>query len=241
MKDDFCCLLNLFHDFCRRHLRPNFRKHRSTSKAGWKHLECNECNQLERNIKREDDEVKRRDLQNVLKKHKNSAWDAKQKYYNTRSKASKNLLKGDISMIIDAGGGSGCSNIPRFQSTEKSEPARHLMLKIKSTFIKIHGIGSLLVVTNPDIEKQGGNLTVECILRAMVFAMKQSNLNKMRNLYIQLDNVSSNKCYSIISSMVALAACGICKKIKINYLVVGHTHEDIDGLIGILTCIPNIN
>lgn len=143
-------------------------------------------------------------------------------------------------MIIDAGGGSGCSNIPRFQSTEKSEPARHLMLKIKSTFIKVHGIGSLLVVTLPDIEKQGGNLTVECILRAMEFAMRQSNMIKIRNLYIQLDNVSSNKCYSIISSMAAVVATGICKKIKINYLIVGHTHEDIDGLIGNSLCISTI-
>jgi hypothetical protein len=145
-------------------------------------------------------------------------------------------------MIIDAGGGSGCSNIPRFQSTEKGEPARYLMLKIKSTFIKVHGIGSLLFVTIPDIEKQGGNLTVECILRGIKFAMKQTNLLKIRNLYVQLDNVSSNKCYSIISSMAAVVASGICKKIKINYLIVGHTHEDIDGLIGIIIVISsNIN
>jgi len=212
--------------------RPYFRKHRSTSKAGWNHLECNECNQLKRRIKSEKDITERRKLEDILGSHKKNAWDAKQKYYNTRSKACKNLDKGDISMIIDAGGGSGCSNIPRFQSTEKGEPARHLMLKIKSTFIKVHGIGSLLVVTNPDIEKQGGNLTVECILRGIRFAMKQANMNKMRNLYIQLDNVSSNKCYSIISSMAAVVASGICKKVKINYLIVGHTHEDIDGLIG---------
>ncbi len=187
---------------------------------------------MKRRIKSEKEITERRKLEDILRNHKKTAWDAKQKYYNTRSKASKNLDKGDISMIIDAGGGSGCSNIPRFQSTEKGEPARHLMLKIKSTFIKVHGIGSLLVVTNPDIEKQGGNLTVECILRGIRFAMKQANMIKMRNLYIQLDNVSSNKCYSIISSMAAVIASGICKKIKINYLIVGHTHEDIDGLIG---------
>jgi hypothetical protein len=159
---------------------------------------------------------------------------AKQKYYDTRSKAVANLSKGDISMIIDAGGGSGCSHIPRFQSTEKGEPARHLMLKIKTTFIKVHGIGSLLVVTYPDIEKQGGNLTVECIMRGIEFAMKTAHIGKVRNLYIQLDNVSSNKCYTIISSMTALVSTGVCKKVKIHYLIVGHTHEDIDALIGIL-------
>lgn len=40
-------------------------------------------------------------------------------------------------MIIDAGGGAGCIHIPRFPTTEKGEPARHEMLKIKSTFVKV--------------------------------------------------------------------------------------------------------
>ncbi len=126
-------------------------------------------------------------------------------------------------------------------SSEKKEPARHTMLKIKTTFIKVHGIGSLLVVTFPDIEKQGGNLTVECIIRGIQFAMTNANIPKIRNLYIQLDNVSSNKCYTIISSMTALVVCGVCKKIKIHYLVVGHTHETIDALIGIQVIYHFIN
>jgi len=169
----------------------------------------------------------------TLETHRELADSAKKQYYDVRGKAVKNKVKGDISMIIDAGGGSGCSHIPRFSSSEKREPARHTMLKIKTTFIKVHGIGSLVVVTFPDIERQGGNLTVECIIRGIKFAINNSDISKVRNLYIQLDNVSSNKCYTIISSMAALVACGLCKKIKIHYLVVGHTHEDIDALIGI--------
>jgi len=204
-------------------------------------LECNDCYSLQRKIKKEKDEKARRQLMDSLDHHKKVASMAKQKYYDVRAKAVSNLAKGDISMIIDAGGGSGCSHIPRFNSSEKGEPARHSMLKIKSTFIKVHGIGSLVVVTFPDIERQGGNLTVECIMRGIKFAMMNANILKVRNLYIQLDNVSSNKCYTIISSMTALVSCGVCKKIKIHYLVVGHTHEDIDALIGIKLYIPYFN
>jgi len=58
-------------------------------------------------------------------------------YYKTRNKAIKNKKYNDISMIIDAGGGAGCIHIPRFPTTEKGEPARHEMLKIKSTFVKV--------------------------------------------------------------------------------------------------------
>lgn len=198
-------------------------------------MECNECYSLQRKIKRELDESVRRRLKDSLGIHRDLADSAKKQYYRTRSKAVHNKTMGDISMIIDAGGGSGCSHIPRFSSSEKREPARHTMLKIKTTFVKVHGIGSLVVVTYPDIERQGGNLTVECIIRGIQFALNNSDIVKVRNLYIQLDNVSSNKCYTIISSMAALVACGLCKKIKIHYLVVGHTHEDIDALIG--TCL----
>lgn len=222
---------------CRKNQRQNYRKHRSTREGGWNHLECNMCSSLDRKIKSEKDDGEREKLKDTLKYHKKLAGAAKEKYYATRAKAVRNKANGDISMIIDAGGGSGCSHIPRFQSTEKGEPARHTMLKIKTTFVKVHGTGSLLLVTFPDTEKQGGNLTVECIMRGIRFAMKFGNIGKLRNLYIQLDNVSSNKCYTIISSMTALVSTGVCKKIKIHYLIVGHTHEDIDALIGIVLCI----
>lgn len=99
-------------------------------------------------------------------------------------------------------------------------------------FIQVHGIGSLLCVSLPDLEKQGGNLTVECILRGIEFAMKEKNLSFIRNLYIQLDNVSSNKCFTIFAVLIELAKNGIFKKVKVSYLIVGHTHEDIDALIG---------
>ena len=87
-------------------------------------------------------------------------------------------------------------------------------------------------VSLPGREKQGGNLTVECILRGVDFAMKEKNLNFIRNLYIQLDNVSSNKCFTIYAVLIELLKNGIVKKVKVSYLIVGHTHEDIDALIG---------
>jgi len=90
-----------------------------------------------------------------------------------------------------------------------------------------------LCISLPDLEKQGGNLTVECILRGINFAMKEREIDYIRNLYIQLDNVSSNKCFTIYSVLIELIKNGIFKKVKVSYLIVGHTHEDIDALIGI--------
>ena len=135
------------------------------------------------------------------------------------------MVLGYFSIIVDAGGGSGCTHLPRFRNTEKSEPPRHEMLKIKSTFVKMHGHGSMLVLTMPDFERQGGNLTVECVMRALEYGFESSGQPSIRNVYIQLDNVYTNKCRTVFSVMTALVILGICAKVKISFLEVGHTHE----------------
>jgi hypothetical protein len=212
-------------------------------------LSCQQCSEFDREIKFSKTDEEKKIKMKGKDHHCEQAFIARQAYYHTRSKTVLNASKNDISMIIDAGGGAGCIHIPRFPTTEKGEPARHEMLKIKSTFVKVpilidlllyteyvlqqvHGIGSLLCISLPDLEKQGGNLTVQCILSGIEFAMKERKIDYIRNLYIQLDNVSSNKCFTIYSVLIELVKNGILKKVKVSYLIVGHTHEDIDALIG---------
>ena len=47
-------------------------------------------------------------------------------------------------------------------------------------------------------------------------------------LYLQLDNVSSNKNHWLLAYCFWLVQQGIFQKVKISYLLVGHTHENID-------------
>ena len=63
-------------------------------------------------------------------------------------------------------------------------------------------------------------------------AAVERKCTSFRNIYVQLDNVNSNKCGTFIVACALLVALGICRKIKVNFLEVGHTHEDIDALIG---------
>jgi hypothetical protein len=46
-----------------------------------------------------------------------------------------------------------------------------------------------------------------------------------------MDNAYNNKGYTVIALMVALVLLGICRKVKISFMVVGHTHDDYDALI----------
>jgi len=77
----------------------------------------------------------------------------------------------------------------------------------------------------PDFERQGGNLTVECIIRGCEWVLANTNIKRIRNLYVQLDNVTTNKCKTLFSSMALLVKLGLCRKVKLSYLEVGHTHE----------------
>ena len=73
---------------------------------------------------------------------------------------------------------------------------------------------------------------MESIIRGIQFAAKQMGRTSFKNIYVQLDNCSTNKCHTVIVACALLVKLGVCRKIKVNYLEVGHTHEDIDALIG---------
>jgi hypothetical protein len=49
----------------------------------------------------------------------------------------ESVLKGHLSMIIDGAGAQASNYSPRYNTTDKGEPARHEMLKIKSTYVKV--------------------------------------------------------------------------------------------------------
>ena len=59
-----------------------------------------------------------------------------------RNKATKeeNVANGCLSMIVDGAGAQASNYCPRYNTSEKSEPARHKMLKIKSTYVKVKKI-----------------------------------------------------------------------------------------------------
>ena len=211
------------HTICicnRKQRRPQYKKHRSQRRSGWNHLECSTCNQLRRDIKKENDNNKLLDLKAEFDAHKRRADFAREVYYVTRQKAKNNQRKGDISMIIDAAGGTGTTLIPHFCTTEKKEPQRHEMLGTKCTFVKVHGVGCIIVVSIPELEMQGSNLVFECVLQGIIFFVEETQITDIRNVYIQLDNVNSNKSYSLAACFAAIIYIGICKKVKVSYLEV---------------------
>ena len=85
--------------------------------SGWNHLECSTCNGFKRDIQKNPDDLV---LKQAYDAHLDRALKAREVYWNKRTKASMSESKGYLSIIIDAGGGSGCTHLPRFRNTEKS-------------------------------------------------------------------------------------------------------------------------
>ena len=56
-------------------------------------------------------------------------------------------------------------------------------------------------------------------------------------LYVQLDNTArENKNSTVFGYLSTLVDKGIFKKIKVNFLLVGHTHDHIDQMFSEVRC-----
>ena len=128
-----------------------YRKHISTRASGWDHLECETCSRLKREValcenvanhatvpvEKDKAELDQKLATAQLDQHRERAIMSKNSYYARRAKAVANRDKGDLSLIEDGAGAQASNYCPRYSTTEKGEPQRYAMLKIKSTYIKV--------------------------------------------------------------------------------------------------------
>ena len=139
-------------------------------------------------------------------------------YYAVRAKAERNANY-DVSMIVDAAGGQGTIYQPRMMTVAKNEPERHTMLKTTCTFTKVHGLGTLITQSFPDLEGKGSNLTLECIYHALQTSITLKKMPRVRNLYVQVDNASSNKSWTLIAGLAALVLTGVVRKVRVGFML----------------------
>ena len=102
----------------------------------------------------------------------------------------------------------------------------------------VHGEEGFFGYTVDGACSKGANTTVEVIARTL---QKLSQLPKRQQawpsvLFIQLDGcVGDNKNRTVFGYCAWLVAQGHFKEVHVNFLLVGHTHEDIDAVFGIIS------
>jgi hypothetical protein len=149
------------------------------------------CDSLQRQIRESKEDVdEERLLQDQFLKHLQRQEQYRYIYTRRAVKATSRMYKDSyISLIVDAAGGCGTTYSPRFCTKEKGEPDRHTVLKTKTTFCVVHGVGTFLFSSLPKLGAQGANLTLEVIFRSIRETMRLKKSSSFENLYIQLGNV----------------------------------------------------
>ncbi len=204
--------------FCeiRKRCRPMYQRSRKVRASGWNHVRCQTCENCEDNIRRAKDPDEKSRLRFEYKAHKYKAAGHRKHYRDVRHKAIQpSRHRSDMSVILDGAGGLGSTYAPHFAVSGKGEPERHTLHKFKSTFSKIHGVGTCIFLSHSSLETEGSNLNLECLYRSVDLFLQTRKVDKIRNLYVQLDNTNSNKSWALIGGCAALVALGIVRKVKV--------------------------
>jgi len=96
----------------------------------------------------------------------------------------------------------------------------------------VHGAEGFYGYTTNGIK--GARVTAEVIHRTLM-KLKKTRKVWPKQLILQLDNTSAeNKNHTVMAYCAWLVATGVFECVQVRFLMVGHTHEDIDGYFGLL-------
>ena len=195
-------------------------------KSGWSRCdECSEWRDLLSKAASLEEKVKYRAAYDAHLQHQR---DQRLKYYKHRQKAHDYPEK-YCSIILDAMD-QAKSTLPHVPRDPKAA-ADCEKLKQKVMGCLVHGYGMYLYLLSPPI-KAGGNFAVHALARTIehlrVRRQEQGHTGLPPTLYLQLDNASDNKNTNVMAFCDYLVTTGVFRKIKVSFLLVGHTHEDVD-------------
>ncbi|XP_062582881.1 uncharacterized protein LOC134244642 [Saccostrea cucullata] len=188
--------------------------------------ECKECSMI-RNAKAGDLSKEQRLLLEEQKRaHLLVQRIAREKYYKHIKKARENPQK-YCSIIID-NMDQAKTNLPRLPSYHKGDVSL-TRVHHHVTGILAHGQGKSYVFTWTDKFSCDSNITMNCLLRVFDDIAQQRRLPP--TLFLQADNsAKDNRNFIIMGFLGSLVLRKMFKKVKLSFLMVGHTHEDVDQM-----------
>ncbi|XP_061171052.1 uncharacterized protein LOC133180592 [Saccostrea echinata] len=182
---------------------------------------CNVCTEIKIKLGETRDAQERMMLQKKRDNHLKKQNIERQKYYKHQQKA-KMFPNKYLSLIID-GMDQSKTSLPHFVHASKFTSTMW-KLRVHLIGVIVHGIG-IYGFFDLFQYSHSTNLTIS-ILLSVLYSMKDSLPD---TLYIQMDNCArENKNRYLLGFMCYLVEIGLFRKIKISFLMVGHTHEDID-------------
>lgn len=141
-----------------------------------------------------------------------------------------------VSIILDKWDSAKCT-CPYFARKPGAwwASVKHDVLNQHVLGVLVHGRPqhSMFLYTFNDSVAGDANCNIEGLRRSLCELF--SEVPMPRTMYIQADNASDNKNWTVLLFLAMLVYHGYTAHIYFSFLLVGHTHEDIDQVFSILS------
>ncbi|XP_068687066.1 uncharacterized protein [Montipora foliosa] len=152
----------------------------------------------------------------------------RKKYYKHQKKAEKRPDK-YLSLIID-GMDQSKTHLPHWIQKSKLDGDCNGFMKTHVTGVLSHGHKKAWCFVDFMRWPQDSNPTVNCLISCFRHLLRPQR-RLPPTLYLQLDNCYRDcKNIHILGFCALLVKAGVFRKVRLSYLMVGHTHEDIDQM-----------
>jgi len=138
-------------------------------------------------------------------------------------------------MIFDAMDQTKC-NCPHIQGSSKWSYQEPRIQSQIGSFV-VHGHGTYGVYWDEHVQSKDANFWVTALL-GVIADLKKTDYKDQpfpEVLYLQADNAKDNKNFVMAGFCELLRNTGVFRKVKLSFLPVGHTHEDVDSSFGALS------
>ena len=197
---------------------------------------CNVCDAYHSRLRMAKSLEEREQIKELRRLHIAKQRKQREKYYKHKRKATENPNK-YMSIIMD-GMDQKKTNLPVMGRYTKTESP----LTQRIIGVKVHGIKNYAFVVDETVPG-GSNLMVEILRRVLLDLQEKHKLpsDSKCTLFLQVDNCGENKNKTMFGFLTHLVRENIFHKVKAGFLMVGHTHEDIDQFFStIATHLKNI-
>ena len=183
-------------------------------------------------------------LERLKDMHLSQSVTERASYYKHNQKAKTGGKSGEkykyVSIILD-GMDQAKTRIPHWDRPPKfMDDKQKIDYHLMGTLVEGHGVSGCFIdwsVKQQFSDDSNALLTsLERTIRRVQASRTASGSPQPEVLYIQLDNVGSNKNHWILAYVFWLVHQKIFEKVKISFLLVGHTHENIDQFFSRLSC-----
>ena len=194
---------------------------------------CGACHNFKCELLKSRNPLEREEIKAKRKEHLEQQYAEREKYYKHREKAMKKPEK-YMSMIID-GMDQAKLDIPHFARATKgnSTPLGNSIIGVL-----VHGVEFKQFVVSHSMK--GGANEMMTVLNTALRELQERYSREDRTwpevLYLQLDNThKDNKNRGLMTYLEEVIHLEVFRKVKVSFLFVGHTHEDIDQRFSVIS------